>query len=144
MNLAEVAVFSLSATVMGAILVATWRFFPRKEPPPEVVRTEPPDCEHEIRRVKGELQELELRFTRLVEHVDERVETANKAWRRVRARERRQEELLEEEEGEELPGEYAGRGNGQGVLPLHEGMGPESDPLQEARRLVARMYGGGD
>lgn len=93
-------------------------------------------------RVEG----MERRWNGLLEELDDRIDRGNKAWRRVRARERREEVDAEEEEwGSDVPGGHATRGNGQGMFALPSGLEGESSGAsdwEEKKRLVNRALAG--
>lgn len=101
-------------------------------------------------KLEGRIEELELRFTRLVEHVDERTETAAKLWRRIRAAQRADEERDEQLEepreprnGDHLPLFDGGGGEEEGMLPLHHGMGEDDSMALAVNRAICMRIAGG-
>lgn len=94
-------------------------------------------------------EKMERRWHEFLEEAEERIDRGNKQWRRVRAAQRREEEL-EDGEGEEEPHPdlFQGHENGgraEGVPSMHHSMEsrafPESD-WEAKKRAINRALAG--
>lgn len=92
---------------------------------------------------------MERRWADLLEEVEERIDRGNKQWRRVRAAQRREEELEDGEEDSEshpdLFGGYAPGGNGEAVPPMLYGVDARAradSEWEEKKRAINRALGG--
>lgn len=98
--------------------------------------------------LEARLEKMERSWNGFLEDADDRIDRGNKAWRRVRAAQRREEESGEDEEwGVEVPGGDAPGGDAQGMLALPAGVEGELDPLEawtRKKRMVDRMLAGID
>jgi hypothetical protein len=97
--------------------------------------TDPGPLEDRVRGVERAVEDLEERFQTLRRNVLEDKDAANKQWRKIRARERRQEELAEEDGGEVLPLFNADGGETEGVPALPAAL----DPAERARQARAQI-----
>jgi len=96
-----------------------------------------PDVPAEVERLKQSLEALQLRFTTLVEEMEERSRYATATWRKISAAEKR---IRGGDEDEEEWGEFserdAERGGQETMFSMSTDMEAEPDPLQEARRAI--------
>jgi len=97
------------------------------------------EAEPELAEVMARVDTLELRFSRLMEEVKARVDHSEKKYRAAKAAQRRAEEPLEDEGGEEpqqFPLWNGGGGPGGGVPPVYPAVGGDEERMEAARRLV--------
>ncbi len=106
-----------------------------------------------LRELQGQVEALDLRWIRLMEEVNERVESGNTVWRRIRSTEsakERREERAEEFEGqpvdpaqEVLPFDAAGS-DPRGLSYMPEDLDdPTQQPWRVAAKELARQIAGG-
>ena len=131
------------ATITG---LATHLYLSRTAPPPKRTLQGPFVDPAAFQELVLKVEALERRWNGLLEELDDRIDRGNKAWRRIRAKERRQEVAEEEEDwDDDVPRGDARGGNGQGVLPLPNGV--EARPSgnaawEDARRALNRRIAG--
>jgi len=129
--------------VIGLLLAF---FFRSRAPEPET-----PDLTDMVETLRGRQEHLETRWQTILEELNERVESANKAYARARAsqvayrrRKERDEELEEQEEDEsdgDIRAQYAAGSNGSGMRPMPPDVGGPAEPAwKEQARAIARMY----
>lgn len=107
------------------------------------------DVRDELRTLGQRIEESERSVRLMAEEMDERIDRGNKIWRRIRARERAEEER-QEFEGEEPTSEdlslFDGAGgNGQGMPPMYGDLGAPGthlQPHQQIAREIARKIAG--
>ena len=109
------------------------------------VELETPPLFYEL---EARIEKLERSWNGFLEDADDRIDRGNKAWRRVRAAQRREEEQGEDEEwGAEVSGGNGGGSGQEGMPPLLPGLEVESDPRQawlDKKRMVDRAIAGID
>lgn len=133
-----VAGFGLQLVLLGFVVWSVVMSRPGTESEREPLLVTPPSDNDLNRRVET----LERRWDLLLEDLDERIERGNKAWRRVRASERRQQERDEgeeiEESDEDLP-LFHGNGSADARMPsVHHDLG-HPEPHREFARQIARQ-----
>jgi seryl-tRNA synthetase len=104
------------------------------------------DLESEGKGLRETVQQVRHEWKVLWEELEDRIDRGNKAWRRVRRAQQSADDGMEEEEDYPLPEEHVAGGNGQGMLPLSNGVEPESPRHEQVARAYAqgilrKLYG---
>jgi len=150
MNTALLAsTIGINLTLAGIVITLFYRFAAQNGGVPDEAEGGSPAVMEQVSALTVRVTELERTLHGIVEEVEARIDRGNKIWRQIRARERREAESFDSEDGddqeredEQVPLFDDPRGRGYGVPSMPGGMANNTPYHEQVRQRLAALKAG--